>query len=88
MGLPTDGHQSHDIPDLSTLPEAVRALFQHAFGEATGHVFLVALPFAALALVCVLFIREVPLRTTILREDEVVPDGVPEAEMVGSSAAR
>ena len=88
MGLPTDGHQSHDIPDLSTLPEAVRALFQQAFGEATGHVFLVALPFAALALVCVLFIREVPLRTTILREDEVVPDDVPEAEMVGSSAAR
>ena len=88
MGLPTDGHQSHDIPDLSTLPEAVRALFQHAFGEATGHVFLVALPFAALALVCVLFIREVPLRTTILREDEVVPEELPEAEMVGSSGAR
>jgi MFS family permease len=88
MGLPTDGHQSHDIPDLSTLPEAVRALFQHAFGEATGHVFLVALPFAALALVCVLFIREVPLRTTILREDEVVPEEMPEAEMVGSSGAR
>jgi hypothetical protein len=51
-------------------------------------VFLVALPFAALALVCVLFIREVPLRTTILREDEVVPEEMPEAEMVGSSGAR
>jgi len=41
------------------------------------------------ALVCVIFIREVPLRTTILREDEVAPvHGVQEAEMVGSRAAR
>ena len=40
-------------------------VFEHAFGEATGHLFLVAVPFAVRALVCVLFIREVPLRTTI-----------------------
>jgi MFS family permease len=71
MGVATDSHQSHEIPDLATLPAPVRDLFQAAFGEATGHVFLVAAPFAALALVCVLFIREVPLRTTILRADEV-----------------
>jgi hypothetical protein len=39
--------------------------------------------------VCVVLIREVPLRTTILREDEVTPaDGVQEVEMVGSHAAR
>jgi EmrB/QacA subfamily drug resistance transporter len=89
MGLPTNTQQSHDIPDLSTLPAAVRALFQQAFGEATGHLFLVAVPFAVVALVCVLFIREVPLRTTILREDEVTPvDDVREAEMVGTRAAR
>jgi EmrB/QacA subfamily drug resistance transporter len=89
MGLSTDSQQSHDIPDLRTLPAPVRALFQHAFGEATGHVFLVALPFAVVALICVLFIREVPLRTTILREDEVAPaDSEGEAEMVGSSATR
>jgi EmrB/QacA subfamily drug resistance transporter len=71
LGAPADAHQSHQIPDLTTLPAPIRDLFQMAFGEATGHVFLVALPFAALALVCVLFIREVPLRTTVLRADEV-----------------
>ena len=53
----------------------MRAVFEHAFGEATGHLFLVAVPFAVLALVCVLFIREVPLRTTILRADELAPRG-------------
>jgi EmrB/QacA subfamily drug resistance transporter len=71
MGQHVTSAQSHQIPDLATLPEPVRALFEQAFGAATGHVFLVAVPFAALALVCVLFIREVPLRTTIHRADEV-----------------
>ena len=59
------------IPDLAALPEPVRAVFQAAFGDATGRIFVVAAPFAVLALVAVLFIREVPLRTTIEREDEL-----------------
>ncbi len=71
MGQSVSSAQSHQIPDLATLPGPVRALFEQAFGAATGHVFLVAVPFAALALVCVVFIREVPLRTTIQRADEV-----------------
>jgi len=73
MGI-ASGEQSRSIPDLSTLPAPVRELFEHAFGEATGHLFLVALPFAVLALGCVLLIREVPLRTTVLREDELDPE--------------
>ncbi len=66
-------HQSHSIPDLTALPEPVRALFEHAFGDATGHLFLLATPFAVGAFVCLLFIREVPLRETILHEDELAP---------------
>lgn len=58
-------HESGAIPDLDTLPAPVRALYETAFGEATGHVFLAAVPFAVLALGCVLLIREVPLRTTL-----------------------
>jgi Na+/melibiose symporter-like transporter len=72
MGVAADAAgDSHSIPDLSTLPEPVRALFEHAFGAATGHIFLIATPFAVLALVCVLAIREVPLRTTVQRADEL-----------------
>jgi EmrB/QacA subfamily drug resistance transporter len=62
-------HQSGAIPDLDSLPAPVRALYESAFGEATGHVFLAAVPFAVLALVCVLLIREVPLRTTLDLEE-------------------
>jgi EmrB/QacA subfamily drug resistance transporter len=67
MGVDTS-HQSGSIPDLSSLPAPVLALYENAFGSATGHLFLVAAPFAFLALVCVSFIKEVPLRTTLDRE--------------------
>jgi EmrB/QacA subfamily drug resistance transporter len=74
MGVdPGTTGDSHAIPDLSALPAPVRELFEHAFGAATGHIFLIATPFAALALLCVLAIREVPLRTTVQRADELEP---------------
>jgi EmrB/QacA subfamily drug resistance transporter len=79
IGVSGDSHESHAIPDLDTLPAPVRAIFEQAFGEATGHIFLVAVPFAVAALVCVLFIREVPLRTTILRADEIAPEATKQA---------
>jgi EmrB/QacA subfamily drug resistance transporter len=59
------------VPDMATLPAPVRAVFESAFGAGTGLVFLIAAPCALVALVAVLFIREVPLRTTIEREDEL-----------------
>jgi MFS family permease len=70
LGIAADPHESGTIPDLTTLPAPVREVFEHAFGQATGHLFLVAVPFAVLALGCVLLIREVPLRTTVLHDDE------------------
>ena len=79
IGVPTSGAQSHAIPDLATLPAPVRAVFEHAFGSATGELFLVATPFALAALVAVLFIREVPLRTTL-----EVPEVAPEPEAVAA----
>jgi EmrB/QacA subfamily drug resistance transporter len=74
LGVETSGHQSHSIPDLDTLPAPVRAVFEHAFGASIGELFLVAMPFAMLALVCVLFIREVPLRTSNLPEREAAEE--------------
>jgi EmrB/QacA subfamily drug resistance transporter len=77
----TVDHESHSIPDLSQLPTQARLVFEHAFGEATGHIFLVAAPFAALALLAVLFIREVPLRSTLDKSEQPAPADVPEMEL-------
>jgi MFS family permease len=74
LHITADGHQSHEIPDLGALPAPVRAVFEHAFGASTGELFLIATPFAVLALFAVLFIREAPLRTTIEREDEMAEE--------------
>ena len=76
MGV-TGGHSTGSIPDLDALPAPVRVLYESAFGEATGHLFLVAAPFALLALVCVLFIREVPLRTTLDRDEPAIEQNGP-----------
>lgn len=80
LGVDPDaaGREGGAIPDLGSLPAPVRAVFESAFGEATGQLFLVATPFAVLALVCVVFIREVPLRTTVEREDELAPEATVE----------
>ncbi len=80
LGVPTDGHESHEIPDLATLPAPVRAVFEQAFGQSIGEIFLVAMPFALAALICVLFIKEVPLRTTLDLAEEVAPEATMELE--------
>jgi MFS family permease len=52
-----------EIPDLHKLPAPLVPLVTDAFGHGVGTVFLVAAPFALLAFLVVLLIREVPLRT-------------------------
>uniref|UniRef100_UPI00286DC39E MFS transporter n=1 Tax=Nocardioides sp. TaxID=35761 RepID=UPI00286DC39E len=73
------GGDAHSIPDLGSLPVPIRDLYEHAFGEATGHLFLIALPFAVLSLLLLLFIEEKPMRTTVLRDDEIAAAAEPEA---------
>ena len=58
-------------------------LLEAANGDATGHIFLFALPFAALALITVLFIKEGKLRTTLdkIEEPEIGMDLAAELEI-------
>lgn len=79
------GASSRGIPDLDTLSPPVRQVFEHAFGEATGHLFLIALPFAILSLLLLVFIEEKPMRTTVLRDDEIAAVA-PEARSEAGSA--
>lgn len=69
LPLPKEGHQA--IPDLSTLPAPVREIVTGAYGEATGHLFLLVVPAALLTVLVVSLFREVPLRSTIHSDEEV-----------------
>ena len=64
INLDVSGERTRAVPDISSLPEPVRRVYEQAFGAGTADVFLIATPFAVLALIAVLAIREVPLRTT------------------------
>ncbi|GAB3861375.1 hypothetical protein GCM10028801_25440 [Nocardioides maradonensis] len=72
-----------DVPAVGALPAPLRSLFEAAFGDATGHIFLFTVPCAVLALVAVLFIKEKSLRTTLdtLEEPETALDLAAELEV-------
>ncbi|MFF7355164.1 MFS transporter [Streptomyces filipinensis] len=53
-----------DLPDMNALPKPVRTWLEGAYGHGIADVFLYAAPFALIAFFTVLFIKEVPLRTT------------------------
>ncbi|MEO3972898.1 MDR family MFS transporter [Streptomyces sp. CAU 1734] len=50
------------IPDPAALPGPLRAVMESAYGHGVGDVFLYSAPFALLAFVVTLFIREVALK--------------------------
>ena len=77
-------HSTGTIPDLGSLPAAVRGIYETAFGDAFGHIFLVAAPFAVVALLCVLLIKEVPLRTTLQKDVETLEEHGESADTVTS----
>lgn len=76
---PTFSADSHAVPDVAALPGWEQAIWEVAFGESFGHIFLVATPFAIVALICVMLIHEVPLRTSNLTA-EVAPEATAELE--------
>lgn len=58
-------HSGSSLPSLSALSDPVRSVVQDAYGHGIADAFLYSAPLALLALIAVLFIREVPLRTTV-----------------------
>ena len=55
---------SSALPDMDALPGTVRTWLESAYGHGIADVFLYAAPFALIAFVVVMFIKEVPLRTS------------------------
>jgi len=53
------------LPDIHALPAPLAAVVENAYGHATGDIFLIAAPIALVALIAIVFIREIPLRTAV-----------------------
>jgi len=52
------------VPNIAELPPEIRTIVENAYGAATADLFMMSVPFAVLALVAVLFIKEKALLTT------------------------
>jgi hypothetical protein len=74
--VPSGGGAGAELPNPATLPQPIRQIVQDAFGHGIGDVFLAATPFALLALLAVLFVKEVTLQTksAIERDAELPAD--------------
>jgi hypothetical protein len=85
--LPAGGVDALSPQVLAGLPVPVQEAVAHAFGEALPPIFLLGLPVAAVCLVLALFIREIPLGTTVDAEPAEAPAEVP-GESPGRSPGR
>ncbi|WP_265520303.1 MDR family MFS transporter [Oerskovia flava] len=64
LGVPSDSlGGSAAVPDVTTLPAPLRDLVEQSYGAGIAHIFLVAVPLAVVALLCVALLKEVPLGT-------------------------
>jgi EmrB/QacA subfamily drug resistance transporter len=57
--------------DVKNLPPQVAQIVREAYGDATGTIFLVAACIAVISLITALLMKEVPLRTTLHKKDDV-----------------
>ncbi|WP_228538021.1 MDR family MFS transporter [Nocardia sp. XZ_19_231] len=78
LGIPENvTGSSSSLPSLSELPAPVRSVVEDAYGHGVADAFLYSVPLALLAMIAVLFIREIPLRTTVASDPAVRSDRVP-----------
>jgi EmrB/QacA subfamily drug resistance transporter len=74
LSLVRGGNVAANPAQITKLPPAERLVYVNAFSHALQDVFRVAVPFALLALVLSLLMKEIPLRTTTLATSLIETD--------------
>ncbi|MCU1632541.1 MAG: drug resistance transporter, EmrB/QacA subfamily [Micrococcaceae bacterium] len=64
-GIPTTGGAAGGSLDLVDLPAPIADIVRAAYGDSTAMIFLITAVIAVVGLVCVLFMKETPLRRTV-----------------------
>ena len=84
MGLPAPQGGGSESLDLTVLPAPVQHLVRGVYGDVIGDVFVYAAAISAIAVLAVLFIREVPLRRSNAPQakDDDTADDVPRNFMI------
>ncbi|MEU5691924.1 MDR family MFS transporter [Actinosynnema sp. NPDC020468] len=64
-GYPTTGGGGASNLNITALPEAVQHIVRAAYGDATGHIFVISAVIAVVGVVATLFLKPVTLRTSL-----------------------
>ncbi|NLG54203.1 MAG: MFS transporter [Rhodococcus sp.] len=83
LGIDTSGSSGGGL-DVNALPAPVQEVIRHAYGDANGHIFLIAAGFAVVAAIAVALLPNQPLRRTIDIEPED-KDGIPVTVVEGAN---
>jgi len=59
---------SGSLPQVSAMPESLRVIFEDIYAQGISHSFLIAVPFAVISLIAVLFLPNTPLNRMTNRE--------------------
>ena len=60
--------QSGSLPQVSAMPEALRIVFEDIYATGISHSFLIAVPFAVISLIAIVFLPNKPLTTMTTTE--------------------
>ncbi|MFF2348009.1 MDR family MFS transporter [Pseudarthrobacter sp. NPDC058119] len=80
LGIPAGGNSGATL-DLKDLPAPIAEVMRAAYGDATAGIFMISAIVAAVALIAVIFIKEVPLRRTV----DITPEKALEANAAGEA---
>lgn len=69
-GIPTSGSGGGSL-DLNSLPPVVVDIVRAAYGDATGHIFLISAIIAVVGIVAAVLLKPVTLRTSLDLPDEL-----------------
>ncbi|MFG1802866.1 MDR family MFS transporter [Micromonospora carbonacea] len=95
-GIPVSGSSGGGSLNLDVLPAPVREIIRAAYGDATGHIFLISAAIAVVGVVAALLLRPVTLRTSLDLPDAArsaavaadAVDGAPALDQVAVDAGR
>ncbi|GGN73809.1 EmrB/QacA family drug resistance transporter [Actinoplanes lobatus] len=74
MGVPAGGSSGTSSLNLSSLPESIQHVVRAAYGDATGHIFLISMGVAVIGVVAAVAMKPAKLRSTV---DVSAPAKVP-----------
>ncbi|MFY1620381.1 MDR family MFS transporter [Micromonospora sp. WMMD736] len=85
-GIPTSGSGGDSNLNITALPEGVQHIVRAAYGDATGHIFLISAAIGVVGVIAALLLRPVTLRTSLDLPDAATATAVAADAVDGAPA--